>query len=108
MGNNWGYILKQNEVYTAPVWVGEFGECHYNTNNCLNSNWWEYIREYLTNADIDWGYWAIDGTESEGQGRTYGNEETFGVLNMTWNGYASIKLINDLQSIMNKTQGPGK
>ena len=52
------------------------------------------------NLDFEWGYWALDGTESTGQGRTYGSEETFGILNMTWNGLANTNLLKDLQEIL--------
>ena len=105
LGDNWGYILTQNQSYTAPVWIGEFGTCHY--NSCIKGDtWWNSIRQYIVNADIDWSWWAMDGTESTGDGRTYGSEETFGILNLTWNGMASQQLVMDLQAIMNVTQGP--
>jgi len=112
LGNSWGYILTQGKDYTAPVWVGEFGACH-NDPKCLHDSsgtagfWFESFITYLTQADIDWCWWALDGTESSGTGRVFGREETFGVLNMKWNAPASQPLLQVLQSIQKPTHGPG-
>jgi len=111
LGDSWGFILKQNEPYTAPLWVGEWGSCHTGPS-CISGStgtagyWFECFVEYITGADIDWSWWALDGTESSGAGRTWGAEETFGVLNMKWNDAAYLPLLQKLQSIQNATQGP--
>jgi len=111
LGNSWGYILKQNEPYTAPIWVGEWGSCH-TGSDCISGNpgsagyWFQCFVQYLTSADIDWSWWAIDGTESSGGGRTWGAEETFGILNTRWSSVAYTPLLNALQKIQNATQGP--
>jgi endoglucanase len=47
------------------------------------------IRKYLDDADIDWGYWSVNGTESTGTTRTLGTEDTFGFLDVTWTKPAS-------------------
>ena len=103
---NWGYIFAEenaNESFYAPVWMGEFGTCHWDSNDCLNAQWWKSIIRYATVNDFEWGYWATDGTQSTGDGRVYGGEETYGILNTTWNGAASDLLVNDLQTIMGHT-----
>lgn len=110
VGDMWGFLLKQNEKYTAPVWLGEFGTCH-TSDDCVEGDsqqgrWFTYLRQYLANADIDWSYWAFDGTQSSGTGRTFGAEEVYGIVNTTWNGIASKVLLHALQEIQNKTQGP--
>lgn len=51
-------------------------------------------------------YWAIDGTQASGTGRTFGDEEVYGILNMKWDDAASTLLLQALQKIQNKTQGP--
>jgi endoglucanase len=110
LGDEWGYILAQGMPYTAPVWVGEFGTCH-TSDSCVSGStgqglWFSGIREYLTEADIDWSYWAFNGTEASGTGRTLGAEETYGVLDRTWTQPASATLAGALSAIQAPTQGP--
>lgn len=110
LGDKWGFLLKQNQPYTAPVWVGEFGTCHSSadcvTGTSKQGRWFTFLGQYLANADIDWSYWAIDGTQASGTGRTFGDEEVYGILNMKWDDAASTLLLQALQKIQNKTQGP--
>ena len=110
LGNNWGFILVQGKTYTAPLWVSEFGTCHTQAS-CFDGvtgiGWWfQSFRMYLREADIDWSYWAWNGTEARGTGRTYGAEETYGVANLGWDGAASATLLGDLQALQPATQGP--
>ena len=110
LGNAWGYLLTQNQTYTAPLWVGEFGTCH-GSDTCVDDTsgqgfWFAGIRQYLTEADIDWSYWAINGTQARGTGRTLGGEESYGVLDATWTKAASPKLLSALAAIAPSTQGP--
>jgi endoglucanase len=104
LGNAWGYVLTQNQSYTAPLWVGEFGTEH--SDASVGSLWFTGIRQYLTDADIDWSYWAINGTQATGTGRTFGAEETFGVLDRTWTMSALPALTAGLQALQPATQGP--
>lgn len=60
----------------------------------------EFILKYITQNSVPWSYWAIDGTQSTGTGRVYGDEEYYGVYNLTWSGAASEELLQALQSIM--------
>ncbi len=110
LGDAWGYILTQNQPFTAPVWVGEFGTDHSSPSNVNGTTgagfWFENLREYLTEADIDWSYWAINGTEASGYSRTLGAEETYGVLDTSWSAPSLVDLVSALQSIQPATQGP--
>ena len=107
LGKRWGFLIKQGEAYTAPVWVSEFGTSH--TGSGMDPNgWWTWFLEYLMQADFDFGYWRGDGTESRGTGRTFGAPALFGILNATWNGAASNgTLLNALRPLQPPTQGPG-
>jgi endoglucanase len=110
LGNWWGYILAQGKSYTAPVWVGEFGTCH-SSSTCVSDTvgqglWFSALGQYLTGADIDWSYWALNGTEARGTGRTYGAEETYGVLDTAWIAPALPNLTAALQALQPATQGP--
>lgn len=100
---NWGWMVGQH-----PLWVGEFGTCN-TGGTCVNSNngadpglWFGVFTRYLRYHDLDWSYWALNGTESDGlagQGRTYGAPETYGLLNAGWTAPALSALTASLQTV---------
>ncbi len=96
LGQWWGYILASSS-YQAPIWVGEFGTCDTSATNCLSATtqglWWQTITQYLASADIDWSYWALNGTKIDG------TTETYGLLNPTWSGEALPQLTQSLRGI---------
>lgn len=103
LDSQWGFLL--DAPTNVPVWVGEFGTCH-TSAACISSTapadsgfWFANFRRYLQERDIDWSYWALNGTEATGTTRTLGAEETFGVLNKSWTGVASPALLNALQAV---------
>jgi len=91
-----------------PLWVGEMGTCNYDPS-CYE-NFWSYAIQYLAINDVDFSYWPWDGTQSTGTTRTFNATETWGLMNSTWNGVASTRLMSDLQSIQkpNVTQSSHK
>lgn len=120
----WGYILTPKQNYTAPVWLGEFGNCH-TASTCITDTtsssgsgglWFSSIRQYLAKYDLDWSYWELNGTESSGVSRIFGSEETYGVLNPYWNAPAipnelnplpTLNTLDALQTVIGPNQGPG-
>jgi endoglucanase len=100
---DWGYLVGHD-----PLWIGEFGTCNTATT-CVNSAntadlglWFSAITRYLEYNNLNWSYWAINGTESDGlpgQGRTYGVTETYGMLNPAWDGASLPALLTALQGI---------
>jgi hypothetical protein len=123
LDQQWGYILTPGQSYTAPLWLGEFGNCH-TSATCITDTtssdgsgglWFASMRQYLSQNDIGWSYWELAGTESTGNTRTFGAEETYGVLNPYWNGPAltndlppaPLNTVGALQTIMQPNQGPG-
>ena len=64
------------------------------------------IRKYLAEADIDWSYWALNGTEASGTTRTLGAEETYGILDTSWSSVASQDLMLALTALQAATQAP--
>ena len=114
MDSAWGYIVTPGRAYTAPLWVGEFGTNHNavdvgadaGASNPAAARWWAWIRRYLADQDIDWAVWALNGTQGSGYNRTFGGEETFGVLNAGWNAPAPAPYIQALQALQPATQGP--
>jgi endoglucanase len=116
LGQAWGYILK-----TAPVWVGEFGVAASNVvsgapcptadeSSANDTGWFACFSTYLQNADIDWSYWAVNGTQADGGGsaasQAFFTQETYGVLNPSWSQENSA-LTAGLQNLICPTQGPG-
>jgi endoglucanase len=104
INSDWGYLATGSNP--QPLWVGEFGTCN-TADTCVNSGsngdlgfWFNMITAFMQQYGIDWTYWAINGTESTGSGRTYGAAETYGVLNATWNGTANSELAARLQAMM--------
>ena len=77
---HWGKILTPGQSYTAPIWVGEFGGCDtrplcttVTPTDCpgglipaCTGNFFEYFTQYLAQTDVDWSYWALNGTRSDG------------------------------------------
>ena len=100
----WAYLRQQSE---APLWIGEFGTCQ--AARCLDSAdprqqgfWFRNILRFLRETDLDWCYWPLNGTQLSGHGRTFGNTESYGVLNRAYDGPASEEMLRLLRSV----QGP--
>lgn len=98
----WGYIITEGRAYTAPVWIGEFGTDH----TTPNATWWPWIQQYITENDLDWSVWALNGTRGSGYGRTFGADETFGALDDQWTAPATDTCTSALQALMLATLGP--
>lgn len=112
LGMKWGFLLTEGQGYTAPVWVGELGTCNTGAT-CIDSGntadqgfWFAAIRQYLAEADIDWAYWPLNGTEARGTSRTFGATETYGVLDANWSAPSNVDLLAALQKLQPATQGP--
>jgi endoglucanase len=132
LGQKWGYLLVQNRPWTTPVWVGEFGATASQIttgvgggNDCgvtvvpAQESWLSCFAKYLANADIDWSYWAVNGTEGDGGtlnpstdvssndgGRAFYSMETFGIFDPSWGQNSSAGLIQELQALQPPTQFP--
>jgi endoglucanase len=101
--SHWGYLVGK-----VPLWVGEFGTCN-TSGTCVSSGstadlgkWFAIFTRYLRYHDMNWSYWAVNGTKSDGapgQGITYGETETYGVLNTKWDAAALPSLLASLHAI---------
>lgn len=58
MNQRYGYILEEGNEYTAPLWLGEFGESSSN-------NYWKFMIRYLKETQISWAYWAYTGYKDD-------------------------------------------
>lgn len=104
LDDKWGFLVENG---TAPVWLGEFGNCNNPTGRCLRdvssswqAQWWAYVRRYIAERSLDWGIWSLDGTQSRAPGRTFNATESYGVLNSTWSGPSNPVFLADVQALM--------
>jgi len=98
-----GYLLQPGSAVTAPLWLGEFGINHGDPDNA----WWACLRQYMADTDLDWAYWALNGTQGPGYGRTDGSVEGYGVLDPTWSGAANPVHAEQLRALQAARLGPG-
>jgi len=65
------YVTTTGKPYTAPFWLGEFGE-----NS--QSDYWNFTINFLQQSpSLGWAYWALDGYKHSG-GES--DDETFGIF----------------------------
>jgi len=103
LGGWWGFLIVEDQPWTAPVWVGEFGTCN-TSASCVQPSspggaWFEQFMAYLSAGDIDWAYWPLNGTMARADDREFGAVDWYGVLNETWTGGELPELVEALQAI---------
>lgn len=86
LDQQWGYLVTENQSYTAPLWLGEFG-----TDS--SSDWWQWILQYIRERDLDWAYWSVDGEQY------YHTDETFGIFLQDYSTIRSPWKLSDLQNL---------
>ena len=115
LGARWGWLLIQHRWWTTPVLLGEYGSCHPDEASCTEASWFAAVRQYLAAADLDWTYWAVNGTGSSAlvdpttctaTPRAPGCIEPYGVADPAWAGDASPALSADLRALEPQTQSP--
>jgi len=111
----WGYLVRRN---IAPVWIGEFGTPNgrrpgdptppsdFTDVNGRNPQgaWFSYLVDYIAELGLSWSIWALNGTQSPGEGRTAGDPEWYGVLDPTWREVASPPMMARVRAIQ-ETKG---
>jgi len=105
-----GYLLSEQ---MAPVWIGEFGN---DTRSMAGFSgvWWNNFEAWVTENDVDWCWWALNGTQPRGTvpvaGRhrsDWGDPEGFGLLAPDWRGVANPGVLDILQQMIPPRTGPG-
>lgn len=104
-----GYLLTQNEDYTAPLILSEFGVGMTGGNNSgISDSDYSYLTclvDYMTDNDADWALWAIQGSYYVRNGVINYNE-TWGVLDYNWAEWRNPQFPALLGAMWNVTQGP--
>ena len=94
-----GFLLHAEP--SVPLWVGEFGACQ--TLDCgADSDWFRLFVRYLKENDLAWSYWALNGTQSSGEGRKYDSVEPFGLLSADYRQVGAQKIVDLLRTIENQ------
>ena len=74
--DEWGFVAAEDQEFTAPVWVSEFGDGVDQTDRV----WFERFIHYLGDGDFDFAYWSLNAGP-----RASGDPETFALLDpKTW------------------------
>ena len=84
--HDWAFLLEEGHAYTRPVWISEFGTWHDGRDMVKDDQWFGRFLAFTRTHDLDWAYWALDGTESNGTTRAFGSRAEFGLLNTNWDG----------------------
>lgn len=79
LNNKWGFALDEGHPYTAPVWMGEFGEV-------ARGNYWLHMMRYLAARDVDFAFWAFNGKAYKDAWMNIENANPWGLLTGTLNG----------------------
>ena len=105
-----GYLLSEQ---MAPLWIGEFGN---DTRSMAGFSgvWWNNFEAWVTENDVDWCWWALNGTQPRGTvpvvGRhrsDWGDPEGFGLLAPDWRGMANPGVLDILKQMIPPRTGPG-
>jgi endoglucanase len=104
-----GFVLTQEEEYTAPLIMSEFGVgLSGGPNDGLSDDdksYWDCIKDYMTGNDVDWALWALQGTYYIREGESE-KEETWGYIDTDWNTVRNDKFTEMLAPLFDVTQGP--
>jgi len=73
LDRKWGFILDQGHDYTAPVWMGEFGET-------VRGTYWDNLLKYFADRDVDWSYWPLNGRAYKDSERKVVHDDIVGLL----------------------------
>jgi len=105
-----GYLLSEQ---MAPLWIGEFGN---DTRSMAGFSgvWWNNFEAWVTENDVDWCWWALNGTQPRGTvpvvGRhrsDWGDPEGFGLLAPDWRGVANPGVLDILKQMIPPRTGLG-
>ena len=117
-----GYLVADG---LAPLWIGEFGndtgslanfglDPTSQVGNANNGVWWTNISAWLTEADLDWCWWALNPTHAKGStpgtGQlqyNWGDREPYGLLTSDWRDAGNPVVMKMLKSMTRPRTGPG-
>ncbi|KAJ8768547.1 hypothetical protein K2173_022654 [Erythroxylum novogranatense] len=93
-----------NGENAVPIFIGEFGLNQQNVSS-LEDYYLSCLLAYITEKDLDWGLWGLQGDYYFRDNKTY-HEETFGLLDVNWNLLRNPKLQERLRLVKTELQVP--
>ncbi|KIY64332.1 glycoside hydrolase family 5 protein [Cylindrobasidium torrendii FP15055 ss-10] len=104
-----GFLLKQDEEYTAPLIITEFGVgLEGGPNDGLSDEDKSYLDclvGWMKGNDMDWALWALQGTYYVREEETE-KEESWGLIDKEWEGLRNEKFPSMIVDLFEMTQGP--
>ncbi|KAI9675398.1 MAG: hypothetical protein M1817_001302 [Caeruleum heppii] len=103
IGHQAGFLLTQGRLYTAPLWLSEFGSQM--SGDLEDDGYLSCVVDYMSSNDAEWAVWALQGSYYIRDGNIDADEQ-FGVMTRDWSGWRNSQLPKKLGSMWNMTQGP--
>ncbi|KAI4869424.1 glycoside hydrolase family 5 protein [Hypoxylon rubiginosum] len=104
-----GFLLEQDQPYTAPLILSEFGfGMTGGPNSGLSDDdnaYFTCLRDYVTGNDGEWALWAVQGSYYVRQGAV-GADEGWGLMDADWTGLRNPNVTALLAPMFQVTQGP--
>lgn len=111
VGGFTGFLLQQNQAYTGPLWLSEFGfgmaggpPERSGIGSADDYNYLKCIVEYVSGNDGDWALWAIQGNYYVRDGQV-DRDEPWGLLNTDWTAWRNPAVRDVLAPLFKQTQG---
>jgi len=102
-----GFLLHQNQPYTGPLWLSEFGVGQTGgPNSGLSDRDYGHLKcivEYMSSNDADWAYWALQGSYYIREGHL-DSDESYGLLTKDWKDWRNPEFPRLLGAMWNSTQ----
>ncbi|KAF2647409.1 glycoside hydrolase family 5 protein [Lophiostoma macrostomum CBS 122681] len=107
-----GFLITQNQAYTGPLWLSEFGVGmtggppeQSGIGSADDYNYLKCIVEYASGNDGDWALWALQGNYYVRDGQV-DYDEAWGLLNSDWSAWRNPAVKDVIAPLFQTTQGP--
>ena len=114
LGANAGFLLEQDQAYTGPLWLSEFGAAQVlgdggglgGVESGLEQDYLKCLVPYMEGNDADWAIWALQGSYYVRDG-VVDFDEGYGLLDHEWKDWRNGTFKAALGTMFEMTQGPG-
>ena len=109
LGARSGFLIEQNQPWTGPLWLSEFGALQdisaggFTTE--LEQAYLKCLVSYMEGNDADWAVWALQGGYYLREG-VVDSDESYGLLTHDWSTWRNATFKAALGTMFEMTQGP--